>query len=62
MDFSASFPHNLQLSELTSLDQMRGNAVLTIGTGIGLALLAYQNATRVLWGASWSQPTTIVNN
>jgi phosphatidylinositol glycan class H protein len=28
---------------------MRGNAVLTIGTGIGLALLAYQNATRVLW-------------
>jgi len=28
---------------------MKGNAVLTIGTGIGLALLAYQKATQVLW-------------
>jgi hypothetical protein len=44
--------NDLQLSESISLDQMKGNAVLTIGTGIGLALLAYQKATRVLWGAS----------
>ncbi|KAI9446514.1 GPI-GlcNAc transferase complex, PIG-H component-domain-containing protein [Lactarius indigo] len=28
---------------------VRRNAVLTIGTGIGLVLLVYQKATRVLW-------------
>jgi len=28
---------------------MKGNAVLTIGTVIGLALLVYRKATRVLW-------------
>lgn len=44
--------NDLQLSESISLHQMKGNAVLTIGTGIGLALLAYQKATRVLWGTS----------
>lgn len=41
---------------------MKGNAVLTIGTGMGLALLAYQKATRVLWGTNWNQPTAMVNN
>ena len=54
--------NNFQLCESTSSDQVKGNVVLTIGTGIGLALLAYQKATRVLWGACQNQPTTIVNN
>ena len=44
--------NDFQLSESISLDQMKGNAVLTIGMGIGLALLVYQKATQVLWGAS----------
>jgi len=28
---------------------VKGNVVLTVGTGIGLALFLYQKATRVLW-------------
>lgn len=52
MDSSASFlPRFTTFCESISLNQMKGNAVLTIGTGIVLALLAYQKATRVLWGA-----------
>lgn len=54
--------NKFQLTESTSFDQMKGNVVLTIGTGIGFALFLYQKATRVLWGASWNQPTAIVNN
>ena len=49
-------------SESSNFDQIKGNAVLTIGAGLGLALLAYQKATRVRWGARRNQPSTIVNN